>query len=110
MALEHHIERAVNKALRTYLRTYSIFKSGRLTAYIKLTLYKALIRSVMTYACPTWEYMADVLLLKLQQLQNRVLRAIGNLYRFTPVRELQVAFKIPDVYEYIINYTGIRQK
>jgi hypothetical protein len=35
-------------------------------------LYKALIRSVMTYACPTWEYAADAHLLKLQSLQNRV--------------------------------------
>jgi hypothetical protein len=38
--------------------------------------------------------MADAQLLKLYELQNRVLRAIGNLDRRTPVRELQVAFKI----------------
>jgi hypothetical protein len=40
---------------------------------IKFTLYKALIRSVMTYACPTWEYVVASHLLKLQCLQNRVL-------------------------------------
>jgi hypothetical protein len=55
-------------------------------------LYKALIRSVMTYDCPTWEYAADAYLL---ELQNRVLRVIGNLDRPTPVRKLHVAFKIP---------------
>jgi hypothetical protein len=55
----------------------------------------------MTYTCPTWEHAADVHLLILQSLQNRVLRAIGNLERCTPVHELHVAFKIPYVYDYI---------
>jgi hypothetical protein len=38
---------------------------------------------------------------KLQRLQNRVLRAISNLDRRTPVRDLHLAFKIPYVYDYI---------
>jgi hypothetical protein len=37
----------------------------------------------------------------LQSLQSRVLRAIGNLDRCTPVQELHVALKIPSVYDYI---------
>jgi hypothetical protein len=67
---------------------------------IKLTLYKTLIRSVTTYACPKWEYGAHGYLLELQRLQNRVLRAIGNLDRCTPVHDLHVDFKIPYVYDY----------
>jgi hypothetical protein len=39
--------------------------------------------------------------MKLQRLQNKVLRTIGNLTRRTPVRDLYMAFKIPYVYEYI---------
>jgi hypothetical protein len=39
--------------------------------------------------------------MKLQRLQNRVLRAIGNLDRRSPVRDLHLAFKIPYVYDYI---------
>jgi hypothetical protein len=39
--------------------------------------------------------------MKLQQLQNRVLRAIGNLDRSTSVRDLHLAYKIPYVYDYI---------
>jgi hypothetical protein len=73
---------------------------------IKLTLYKALI-----YTCPTREYAADPQLLKLQRLQNRVLRAIGDIHRCTPVRELHTAFGIAYVYGYIIiNYAEHRQK
>jgi hypothetical protein len=54
----------------------------------------------MTYACPTWEFAADTHLMKLQRLQNRVLRAIGNLDWRTPVRDLHLAFKIPYVYDF----------
>jgi hypothetical protein len=45
----------------------------------KLTLRKALIRSVMTYASPALEFAADSHLVKLQRLPNKVLRTIGNL-------------------------------
>jgi hypothetical protein len=73
-----------------------------------IKLYKAVIRSAMTYACPTWEYAVDAHLLKLQRLQNRVLGAVGNIHRCTPVRELHVAFKIQYAYENI-NYAGHKQ-
>jgi hypothetical protein len=78
-----------------------IFKSGYLNTNIKLMPYKALIRSVMTYACPTWEYDVKAHLLKLQCLQNTVLCTIGNLDRSTPVCESHMAFKTPYVYDYI---------
>jgi hypothetical protein len=97
-----HIERTVAKVLRTYLRTYSLFKSERLNTNIKLTFYKDLIRSITTYACPSWEYAADAHLLKLQRQQNRVLRAIGNLDRRKPVRKMHMALNIIYMYDYII--------
>jgi hypothetical protein len=40
--------------------------------------------------------------MKLQRLQNRVLRAIGNLDRHISVCDLHLAFKISSVYDYII--------
>jgi hypothetical protein len=39
--------------------------------------------------------------MKLQRLQNKVLRATGNLPRRTPVRDLHIAFQISQVYDYI---------
>jgi hypothetical protein len=72
-----------------------------LSANIKLTPHKALIRSVLTYACPAWDFAADTHLLELQRLQNKVLRSIGNFPRRTPVRELHKAFCIPYVYDYM---------
>jgi hypothetical protein len=52
-----HIKMIETKAFRTFIRIYSIF--GRLSANIKLTLPKALINSVMTYACSASELAAD---------------------------------------------------
>jgi hypothetical protein len=60
-----HTEKIETKSLRTFIRLYSLFKSERLNAKIKLTLHKALIRSVMTYACPAWEFAAETYILKL---------------------------------------------
>jgi formate dehydrogenase maturation protein FdhE len=39
--------------------------------------------------------------LKLQRLQNKVLRTIGNYRRRTRIRDLHLAFHIPYVYDYI---------
>jgi hypothetical protein len=89
------------KAFRTFIRIYSLFKSERLSANIKLTLHKALIRFVINYAGPAWEFAAYSHLIKLQRLQNRVLRTIGNFPIRTPVRDLHMAIKITYVYDYI---------
>jgi hypothetical protein len=55
----------------------------------------------MTYVCPAWEFAAESHLLKLQRLQNKVLRTIGSFPRSTSVRDMYVAFQIPYVYDYI---------
>jgi hypothetical protein len=96
-----HIEKTAAKALGMYIMTYSIFKSKYLNANIKLIMYRALIRSIMTYTCPTWEFASDTHLKELQRPQNSVLRAIGNLGRHTPVRHLHLAFQFPYVFDYI---------
>jgi hypothetical protein len=59
-----HIETIEAKAFRTFIRLYSLFKSDRLSISIKSILLKALIRSVMTYPCPAWEFAAETYLLK----------------------------------------------
>jgi hypothetical protein len=109
IAWRHHIGRTVTKASQTYVRTSSLFRSGRLCTSIKLTPYKAL-RSVMTYACPSWEYATDAHILKLQRLQNRVLRAIRNLDTCTPVRNCTWLSKFLTYMTKKLKYAGHRQK
>jgi hypothetical protein len=74
-----HIEMIQVKAFRTFIIIYCLLKSERLSSNIKLTLNKALSRSIITYACPACKFAADNHLLKLQHLQNKVLRTIENL-------------------------------
>jgi hypothetical protein len=73
-----HIEMIKAEAFRTFIRVYSLFRSERLSANIKLTNHEALIRSVMTCACSAWEFAADTHFLKLQRLQNKVLHTVGK--------------------------------
>jgi hypothetical protein len=95
-----HIKRVEAKACRTFIRICSLFKSDRLNANLKLTLYKALIRSLMTYACPAWEFAADTHLLKFQHLQNKVLRINGKFPRHTLIGDSPTAFL---VYSYLLH-------
>jgi hypothetical protein len=90
-----------DKAFRTFIRIYSLFKSQLLNANIKLTLHKALIRPVMTHVSPAWELAAGTSLLKLQHLQNNVLHKVGDFRRCTQVRDRHTTFNLPYVCDYI---------
>jgi hypothetical protein len=96
-----HIRTIEVKAFRAFIGTYLLFKSERLSANIKPTLKKALIRSIMTHVSLAWEFAANTHLLQLQRLQNKVLHTTGNFARHTPVQELHKAFNIPYIYDYI---------
>jgi hypothetical protein len=61
----------------------------------------------MTYA---WEFAADNHLLKLQRLQNKVLRNIENFQMRTPVRDLHMALKLIYIYIYIYIYIRLYNK
>jgi hypothetical protein len=104
-----HIEKIESKVFRTFIRFYSVFKSERLSANIKLTPHKALIRSLMTYACPAWEFAAEIRLLKLL-LQNKVLHAIDSFPRCTSLRDMHVAFQIRTFTITLQNRAGSKYK
>jgi hypothetical protein len=89
------------KAFRTFIRIYSILKCERLRANITLTLHKALISSLMTHAFSASQLAKDTYLLKLQCLQNKVLRTTGNFRRCISVRNLHTGFNLPYAYDYI---------
>jgi hypothetical protein len=98
-----HIETVEAKAFRIFIRLYSLFKSDRLSTNIKFTIYRALVRSVITYSCPAWEFAADTQLKKPQRLQNRVLRTTGRFIRNATITILDshVALQIPYMYDYM---------
>jgi hypothetical protein len=96
-----HIEMTEAKAFRTFIGIYSQLKNECLSSSIKLTLHKALIRSVMTYAWPAWELAADTCVLKQQCLQKKVICTTGNFWRCILVCDLCTDFVLPHVYHYI---------
>jgi hypothetical protein len=98
------------KAFRTFIIIFSLFKSERLSTNIELTIHKALIRLVMTYACPTWELAASTCLLKLQLLEDKVLFTIGNFPRCNLVCDLHMAFDLLHVYDYVTKLCSAGKK
>jgi hypothetical protein len=101
LRLGGNIEEIKAKDLRKFSKVYSLFRSGQLSTNIKVPHHKALTRSVMTHAYPSWKVMADIPLLKLQHLQNGVLCTIGRFPSHTPNRKLHVAFNVPYVNDFI---------
>jgi len=71
-----HIETIIAEAFITFIHAFPFFKSRQLSTNHKLTLHKALVWLVMTYACPVWEFTAGTYLSKLQSLQNKVLHTM----------------------------------
>jgi hypothetical protein len=61
-----------------------------LSSTINLDVFRALIRSITTYACPTWEIAEDSHLMQEQRMQNRAFGATGDLDRSQGVRNLQL--------------------
>jgi hypothetical protein len=86
----------------TFIRVLFLFKSEGLSANIKLSLHKIPIRSVITYACSTWEFAADSHLLKLSSLKNKVPRTIGKFPRRTYARESHMTSQMPYIYNCIM--------
>jgi len=99
-----HIATIATKVLQIFISIYPILKSERLSVGTELTLYRALVISVLTCACSTWHSY----LLKLKRLQNKVVRTVGSLSRCIPSQDLHMAFKIPYVYDFVTNYAGSR--
>jgi hypothetical protein len=71
---------------------------------------KALIKYAITYACPAWKFAAETHLLKLQRVENKVLRTVGNFPRHTSIWDMHVAFQVPYVNDYITKLCKDKQK
>ena len=72
----------------------------------KLTLYKLCIRSILTYAAPVWSSASVSNYRRLQVLQSKCLRVIGNLPRRTPIHQLHTIRSILPIREHIHTMTA----
>jgi hypothetical protein len=88
-----HMETNKGKAFRTFIRMYSLFKSELLSANTKLTLH------ITPLLAPPQRGADNPL--KLQFLQNKVLRTTSNFPMCPPVCDLHMTFKLKCAQDYI---------
>src|SRR5215469_2493375 len=68
-----------------------------LTLSNNVTLYKLLIRAILTYAAPVWSSTCSSSYLRLRVIQSKCLRAIGNHPRRTPTSHLHNSLNIEPI-------------
>lgn len=59
----------------------SLFHCGYLSSTVKITMYKSLIRPIITYACPIWFNISPSIMEKLRVFERKCLRTCTSLYR-----------------------------
>lgn len=102
LTFRDHIQSLLCKANGLIVRHYPILAA--LTPDnlgVGLTMYKALIRSVITYAAPAWGFAAVSHLRKLQVIQNQVIRLITHLPRVASRRKFHDELELPTIDEFI---------
>jgi hypothetical protein len=102
-----HITSENHKATGTFLQLFPLLaRDSTLTIPNKLTLYKLFIRSVLTYAAPFWSYISPSSYRRLQVLQSKCLRVIGNYPRCTPIPCLHTTLNITPIRDFIYHLTN----
>jgi hypothetical protein len=101
-----HISRILQKLNLRLRQLFPILnRSSAIDINLALTIYKSLLRSIMTYACPVWGFAAPSHIKKLQTFQNKVLRIITKLPRVTPTVTLHEQTGIPPISTHIKSLT-----
>jgi hypothetical protein len=85
--------------LQTYSATFFplLARDSALTQSNKLTLYTSLIRSILTDAAPVWSSTCSSNYLRLQVIQSKNLRVIGNHPNRTPTSHLHNSLNIKPI-------------
>ncbi|CAK9796537.1 hypothetical protein ANTPLA_LOCUS858 [Anthophora plagiata] len=77
----NHINIQIEKAQRAFANHKRLFYSRDLTTETKIICYKALIRPILTYACPIWFNISASTMEKLRVFERKCLRASLGKYR-----------------------------
>jgi hypothetical protein len=78
-----NIKNKLIKANNAIRMIYPLIKrNNKLSTENKIILYKALLRSIITYAAPVWSHLSDFALEPLEIFQNKCMRLIHNVPRY----------------------------
>jgi hypothetical protein len=101
-----HQRTVTNKAIGTLCNIFPLLtRDSTLSQTSKLTLYKLLIRSLLTYATPVWNTTCNSNYLKLQGFRNKSLRVIGVYTRGTPISHLHDTLNIEPIRDFVHQLT-----
>jgi hypothetical protein len=81
-------------------------KTNKLTIKNKLTIYKTIIRPILTYASPVWCNISDTTLTKIQRFQNKCLRLATNSSRYIKIRDLHEKAKVEMIRDHIDKHSA----
>lgn len=97
-----YIKTAAHKALGNLVQLFPLLANdSTLSVATKLHIYKAAIRSTMTYAAPVWCSISDSTYKQLEIVQNKCLRVITSSPRYTPVIRLRTGLGVDTIKAYV---------
>ena len=101
-----HLHTFTHKATGVLHQLFSLLaRDSTLTTLNKLTLYKLMIRPLLTYACPIWSNTSQSNYRHLQILQSKCLRVIGDYPRRTPIPYLHSTLSLEYIRTFIYRLT-----
>lgn len=100
-----HINYISSRAIASLIKLYPVFKNKYLSKKSKVILYKSQIRAAMLYACPVWSMTSQTNINKLQIVQNKFLRIIGQYRRFSLISQMHKDLKVEYIKDYIHKLT-----
>lgn len=102
LSMIKHTSETVNKVKKAVgILTPLLRKNSPLPISLKVYIYKAYIRPIITYASPVWSAMPHSYKAKLQTLQTTILRRISGARFFITNEQIAQALKVPALTEYI---------
>lgn len=98
----NHINNKVKKAYNASRALYPLLcRKSKMSIKNKTTIYKSLIRPIITYAAPAWCHLKPTPLAPLQYLQNRTLRLITRKNKYTRIAELHELTEMETIREHV---------
>ena len=101
LTFESHVKSVAQKAISKLIILYPLLnRRSNVIMQNKLLIYKVVIRLTLTYVCPVWSMICRSQYDKLQILQNKFLRLIGNFRKYSKISEMHAKLNV----EYIHNF------
>ena len=100
LSFRPHIKNINSKAVGRMKSIIPLLLHRAITEKSKLLIYTSIVRPIITYASPAWSTLPRTGYRKLQILQNRALRLITKLPRYTRITQLHDITGIPTIQEH----------